>query len=776
MAHLKFCINSFHCIRLFLQIIKIIPLAALFLLSCNPNNESDRMRIELANIYTQALENPMKYYHMNGERVKWMNKKGRHVPPERKITHRYYLSQELIRSGQTEAAISELTSILSELRARPDMLNSLTRPIFDELALAYLRLGEEINCVKNHSGKSCIVPVIGDGIQTSQENTKRAIEIYKAILEKYPEDLGSRWLLNIAYMVIGSYPQNVPEQYLIRGLDGDSSKQMPAFNNVAHELGVAINGISGGLCVEDFNNDGHLDLFMTSYGLNDPVNFFLADGRGGYTDFTTEAGLDGIVSGLNSIHADYNNDGYTDILILRGAWLADKGAHPNSLLRNNGDGTFTDVTHNSGILSYHPTQTACWADFNLDGYLDLFIGNESNSKWQDVISKNRVGDGNAHLSELYLNNGDGTFTEISQKLGIKIDAFVKGATWGDINNDGLPDLFVCINGAPNKLYVNKGGSSINDWYFVEQAQESGVQKPLFSFPTWFWDYDNDGWLDLLVLSYDFRNFDNLGSDVASEYLNLSFQAEISRLYRNNRDGTFSDITELTQLDKALYSMGCNFGDLDNDGWLDFYVGTGAPDLRSVVPNRVLRNFEGQYFKDITHNVGMRHIQKGHAIAFADLDRDGDQDVYAVMGGAVEGDIFSNALFESTSKSNDNSWITLELKGTKANTSAIGARIKIVVTQMDGQTRQIMRTIGTGGSFGAGSLQAEIGLGKAKEIQLITIEWPNAQQTKETYRNLSINKFYRIVEGEQPKVLSREPVAFRKMHGINNGYSFKAQRF
>ena len=515
--------------KLLLQIRKTIALAALFLLGCNPQNESDRMRTELASIYAQALENPMKYYHMNKERVKWMNKKGKYIPPEKIMTHRYYLSQELLRSGQTEAAISELTSILSKLRARPDILNSLTRPIFDELALAYLRLGEEINCVKNHSGKSCIVPVIGDGIQISQENTKRAIDIYQAILKKYPKDLGSRWLLNIAYMVIGSYPHSVPEQYLIKGLDGDSAKQMPIFNNVAHELEVAVDGISGGLCIEDFNNDGHLDLFMTSYGLNDPVNFFLADGRGGYTDFTTEAGLDGLVSGLNSIHADYNNDGYTDILVLRGAWLADAGAHPNSLLRNNGDGTFTDVTHNSGILSYHPTQTACWADFNLDGYLDLFIGNESNSKWQDVISKNRVGDGNAHPSELYLNNGDGTFTEISQKVGIELDAFVKGAIWGDINNDGLPELFVSINGAPNKLYVNKGGASIDDWHFDEQAEKSGVQKPLFSFPSWFWDYDNDGWLDLLVLSYDFRNFDNLDNDVASEYLNLSFQSEISRL-------------------------------------------------------------------------------------------------------------------------------------------------------------------------------------------------------------------------------------------------------
>ncbi len=104
-------------------------------------------------------------------------------------------------------------------------------------------------------------------------------------------------------------------------------------------------------------------------------------------------------------------------LVLRGAWLADAGAHPNSLLHNNGDGTFTDVTHTSGILSYHPTQTASWADFNLDGYLDLFIGNESNSKWQDIFAKNRVGEGQPHPSELYLNNGDGTFTEISKKWG-----------------------------------------------------------------------------------------------------------------------------------------------------------------------------------------------------------------------------------------------------------------------------------------------------------------------------------------------------------------------
>jgi len=186
------------------------------------------------------------------------------------------------------------------------------------------------------------------------------------------------------------------------------------------------------------------------------------------------------------------------------------------------------------------------------------------------------------------------------------------------------------------------------------------------------------------------HFDVLNSDVASEYLDLPFQSETPRGFiKTTGMEPFSDITKLAQLDKALYSMGSNFGDLDNDGWLDFYVGTGSPDLRSIVPNRAFRNVEGNYFEDITYDIGMGHIQKGHSIAFADLDRDGDQDVYAVMGGAVEGDIFANALFENPAKKDENAWITIELEGRTANRSAIGARIEIIVRQIDGQNRKIM---------------------------------------------------------------------------------------
>ena len=745
----------------------ILLLFFIFLYGCNTKQKSDDMRKELSSIYSEAMLSPKSYYHMNKARINWMKDKAQYLPRHKLMTHRFYLSQEFLRAGQSEEAISELESILSDIGSRTDKVNNSNKALIDELALAYLRYGEQLNCIENHTGNSCIMPIEGNAIQLNKESTEKAIDLYLKILKSYPNEIGYRWLLNIAYMAIGSYPHEVPKQFLIKGLKGNLLAEMPKFENIANELGVAINGISGGLNVEDFNRDGHLDLFMTSYGLNDPVHFFLADGNGGYIDFTSQSGLDGIVSGLNSIHADYDNDGFADILVLRGAWLADAGAHPNSLLHNNGDGTFTDVTHTSGILSYHPTQTASWADFNLDGYLDLFIGNESNSKWQDIFAKNRVGEGQPHPSELYLNNGDGTFTEISKKVGIEPEGFIKGAVWGDINNDGLPDLFVSIIGSPNKLYINRGGTSIENWNFEERGLMAGIDKPLFSFPAWFWDFDNDGWEDLLVLPYDFSQFNDLTNDVASEYMGLPFQSEIPRLYKNNRDETFIDVTEQTQLNKAFYSMGCNFGDLDNDGWLDFYVGTGSPDLRSIVPNRMFKSFNGRSFNDITFNIGMGHTQKGHAIAFADLDRDGDQDVYAVMGGAVEGDVFPNALFENPSNHNENSWITLELEGKTANRSSIGARIEVIVKQKDGESRKIMRTVGTGGSFGAGSLQSEIGLGKAKEIKYLKIRWPNADNLTEIYTNLSINKFYHIVEGEKPRVLDRKHIPFRKSSGIEH---------
>ena len=202
-------------------------------------------------------------------------------------------------------------------------------------------------------------------------------------------------------------------------------------------MNTALDGLSGGTCLDDFNNDGLIDIFMTGFGLLEQCHLLINNGKGSFDDKTTAAGLTGIVGGLNCIQADYNNDGYLDIFILRGAWLESQGNFPNSLLKNNGDGTFTDVTKSAGLLSYHPTQTAAWADYDRDGFIDLFIGNESN-----VNATNTC--------EFYKNNGDGTFSEIADKVGLGgIKEFVKGVSFGDINNDNYPDLYLSILG--NKI-------------------------------------------------------------------------------------------------------------------------------------------------------------------------------------------------------------------------------------------------------------------------------------------------------------------------------------
>jgi len=338
-----------------------------------------------------------------------------------------------------------------------------------------------------------------------------------------------------------------------------------------------------------------------------------------------------------------------------------------------------------------------------------------------------------------------------------------------VNNDGLPDLYVSVLDRPNRLYVNRGGSSTRAWRFEERATAAGAEKPMPSFPTWFWDFDNDGWEDLLVLSYDFHS--PLHEMVVSEYLGLPLTSvqngrvaefEPSRLYRNKGDGTFEDVTHRAGLGgKALYAMGSNFGDLDNDGWLDFYIGTGNPDLRSVIPNRMFRNVNGRRFEEVTLPGGFGHLQKGHATAFADLDRDGDQDVYMVVGGAYQGDRFTSVLFENPGWPR-NAWIALELEGRSANRSAIGARVEVEVADGNGATRTIRRTVRTGGSFGAGSLQLHVGLGPAAKVSVVRVQWPDSARTRTSYADLGLNRAYRIMQGEAPVALDRPAIPFRKV--------------
>ncbi len=485
--------------------------------------------------------------------------------------------------------------------------------------------------------------------------------------------------------------------------------------------------------VEDFDGDGWLDVLISSWGVRDPLRFFLSNGRGAdgrvtFADRTPGAGLDGELGGLNLVHADDNNDGHPDVLVLRGAWMGGAGLHPNSLLRGNGDGTFTNVTREAGLLAYAPTQTAAWSDYDGDGWLDLFVGNEAG--------------GGAYVPcQLFRNNADGTYTDVAPQLGLDVSAFVKGVAWGDVDGDGFPDLYLSILGGSNRLLSNGGAG--RGWRFVDVTSSAGVGEPLKSFPTWFWDYDNDGRLDLLAASYSSLTDESL-DDVVRDQLGEATGADRPRLYRGLGGGRFEDVTAAAGLDTALLAMGANFGDLDNDGYLDAYFGTGEPSFSTLVPNRMFHNQGGKRFLDVSLASGFGHLQKGHGIAFADLDNDGDQDVYAVIGGAFTGDVYPNALF--VNPGNDRSWLTLRLEGTRSNRSAIGARVEVRVASPGGE-RSIFRTVGGGGSFGSGSLQLEIGLGAASEIEQVVVRWPVAGGYQQGFTDLRPGAIYRLREGE-----------------------------
>jgi FG-GAP-like repeat/ASPIC and UnbV len=637
---------------------------------------------------------------------------------------RFKLARELLYSGNCDDALAEIEGIESDLKEKVFYLDSVAQREIQKLkSMTLLRLAEQENCCALHSQDSCFVPIRGEGIHKLRRGSEGAIEVLSQLLKSDPYDLGSRWLLNIAYMTLDEYPQGVPPDYLIAPSAFESENDIGRFCDVAKLAGLEVVGIAGGTIMEDFDGDGQLDLMCSSMGMTDQLRLFRSNGDGTFSENTQESGLTGIVGGLNICHADYDNDGDADVLVLRGGWysLFADGRFPNSLLRNNGDGTFDDVTEAAGILSYHPTQTAAWGDYDNDGWIDLFIGNESNRS-------------ETHPCELFRNNGDGTFRECALEAGVAHEGFIKGVAFGDYDNDGFSDLYLSNGQGPNVLFHNEGNG-----LFTDVTEKAGVAEPQASFPCWFFDFDNDGWQDIFVCGYGFEAPVN---DVVADLLNEPHSGELPRLYRNRGDGTFQNVARETNLNRFILAMGSNFGDLDNDGWLDMYLATGDPDFRTLVPNRAFRNANGGTFQDVTTSGGLGNIQKGHGVAFGDMDNDGDQDMFVKMGGAYEGDVYHSLLFENPGHGNH--WITLILNGVRSNRLGIGARIRVDVESNEG-TRQIHLVAGTGGSFGSSSLQQEIGLGHATSISMIEVYWP-ASGIRQQFRDVAMDSVYVVREG------------------------------
>jgi hypothetical protein len=219
--------------------------------------------------------------------------------------------------------------------------------------------------------------------------------------------------------------------------------------------------------------------------------------------------------------------------------------------------------------------------------------------------------------------------------------------------------------------------------------------------------------------------------------------ELPRLYHNHRDGTFRDVTAESGLRRVVYAMGANFGDLDNDGFLDFYAGTGDPNLTTLVLNRMFRNDAGRRFLDVTVAGGVGHLQKGRGVGFSDLDNDGAQELVINLGGAARGDNFLDAIFKNPGFGQR--WLKLTLAGARTNRAAIGARVRLRVEGKSGE-REIHRSVSSGGSFGASTFRLEIGLGDAERIRELEVFWPGSGR-RDRFEGVDLDSSYTLREGE-----------------------------
>jgi hypothetical protein len=646
-----------------------------------------------------------------------------------------------------EGKLAEAASWLErglELSRRPDFSPDVQAMMHALLGIAALRRGEIENCLECLGPSSCIFPIDPKAVHIEQAGSREAVKQFTACLEWSPGDVRIRWLLNLAYMTLGEYPDKVPRAFLIPPDTFRSKLDVGRFENVAPRVGLGARGpnLAGGSIFDDFNCDGLPDLFTTSVDADMGASLFINHADGTFEDRSSAAGLSQQVYALNLARADFDNDGNPDVVLLRGAWEKPSRL---SLLRNKGGGVFEDVTIKSGLGEPIATESAVWGDYDNDGLVDLFVCGEYLSAGGSVVStptdpRNRC--------RLYHNRGDGTFTDVAASAGVLNERCAKGSAWGDYDGDGRLDLLVANMGQPWRLYHNEGNGEFRD-----VAHELGIAAPAGAhlFACWFWDFDNDGRLDLFV-----NNYDPGLADVVSEYMGQKPNPSGHPfLFRNLGVQGFRDVSLESGIDRPIAAMGANFGDIDNDGYLDAYFGTGWMSYSGLVPNIMLKNVDGRRFDDATDSSRTGHLQKGHGVSFADWDCDGDLDLFVVLGGAYPGDQAHNVLFQNPGHGRH--WLKVKLVGTKTNRSALGAKIRVDLKGTEGTMRSIYRTIGNNGSFGGNSLVETIGLRDLASVAELTVSWPTSHTTQ-TFRDLAADQSIEITEGSDSfKTLHQPPI-------------------
>jgi hypothetical protein len=497
--------------------------------------------------------------------------------------------------------------------------------------------------------------------------------------------------------------------------------------------------MAGGVAVFDYDRDGKPDIFFTNGANIDTLKkdspkywnrLFHNNGDGTFTDVTEKAGLKGTGFDTGVAIGDYDNDGYDDIFVA--------GVYKNTLYHHNGDGTFTDVTKKAGLdKSIDPkfgplwSVGAAWVDINNDGLLDLFVVNyvswdgskEPDCKYSGTPDYCHPKKYKETASQLFLNNGNGTFTDISEQAGIRAHPG-KGmsACIGDFDNDGLPDIFVPNDKMFNFFYHNKGHNR-----FEETGFEMGVALPehgnlISGMGCDFRDLNNDGFPDI-VLS--------------------ALAQETFPVYQNVAGKSFEEITAysgMTVPSNSMAGYSVNIADFDNDGWKDIFVARGdvaSPNMaRSTSvdqPNTVFRNLQGKWAA-LTEEAGFgaQPVRRHRGAAVADFNGDGKLDL-VVTALSAPAEIWMN------DSPGTNHWIEFALQGTKSNRDGIGARIKVTAA---GKVQYNHMTSASG--YASSSVgPVHFGLGDARVADEVEIRWPSG--TVQTLKNVAADHVLQVKE-------------------------------